>query len=149
MKHEITTLVDTQYREKVDLDLCKRCAIEVLEMEGADSYTLSLVFTNQDRIQSLNLKYAGTDEPTDVLSFANGIIDPTTGRISFGDVIIAVPLAEANASSQNRELAEELALLVIHGVLHLLGFDHASPEDKRAMWDKQSTVLTKLGMMNE
>ena len=64
-------------------------------------------------------------------------------------VIIAVPVAEVNASSHNRELEEELALLVIHGVLHLLGFEHASPEDKRVMWDRQSTVLAKLGIRNE
>jgi probable rRNA maturation factor len=109
---------------------------------------LSLVFTGQEHIHSLNLEYAGVDEPTDVLSFASGDIDPSTARISFGDVIIAVPVAEINARSHDRELEEELALLVIHGVLHLLGFDHASPEDKRVMWDRQSTVLADMGIKN-
>ncbi len=149
MKYEVTILVDSDYREKIDLELYKHCAVEVLEIERAGSGMLSLVFTDQERIHSLNLEYAGVDEPTDVLSFANGDIDPTTDRISFGDVIIAVPIAEINASSRNRELEEELALLVVHGVLHLLGFDHASPEDKRVMWDRQSTVLADLGIRNE
>lgn len=148
MKYEVTILVDSEYREKIDLELYKQCAVEVLEIEKADSGILSLVFTDQEHIHSLNLDYAGVDEPTDVLSFANGDIDPSTDRISFGDVIIAVPVAEVNASSHNRKLEEELALLVIHGVLHLLGFDHASPEDKRVMWDRQSTVLADLGIRN-
>ncbi len=149
MKYEVAVLVDSEYREKIDLEQYKQCAVEVLEIERADSGMLSLVFTDQDHIHSLNLEYAGVDEPTDVLSFANGDIDPTTDKISFGDVIIAVPVAEVNASSHNRELEEELALLVIHGVLHLLGFEHASPEDKRVMWDRQSTVFAKLGIRNE
>ena len=149
MKYEVTILVDSEYREKINLELYKQCAVEVLEIEKADSGMLSLVFTDQEHIHSLNLEYAGVDESTDVLSFTNGDIDPTTDRISFGDVIIAVPVAEVNASSHNCELEEELALLVIHGVLHLLGFDHASPEDKRMMWDRQSTVLANLGIRNE
>ena len=149
MKYEVTILVDSEYREKIDLELYKQCAVEVLEIEKADPGILSLVFTDQEHIHSLNLEYAGVDEPTDVLSFANGDIDPSTDRISFGDVIIAVPVAEANASSHNRELEEELALLIIHGVLHLLGFDHASPEDERVMWDRQSAILADLGIRNE
>ncbi len=148
MKYEVTILVDAEYREKINIELYKQCAVEVLEIEKADSGMLSLVFTDQEHIHSLNLEYAGVDEPTDVLSFADGDIDPTTDRISFGDVIIAVPVAEANASSHNRQLEEELALLVIHGILHLLGFDHASPDDKRVMWDRQSTVLADLGIRN-
>ena len=149
MKYEVTILVDTKFREKIDLELYKKCAVEVLEIEKAGSGFLSLVFTDQEHIHSLNIEYAGMDEPTDVLSFANGDIDPSTDRISFGDVIIAVPVAEENASSNNRELKEELSLLVIHGVLHLLGFDHASPKDKRVMWDRQSAVLADLGIRNE
>ncbi len=148
MKYEVTILVDSEYREKINIELYKQCAVEVLEIEKADSGMLSLVFTDQEHIHSLNLEYAGVDEPTDVLSFADGDIDPTTDRISFGDVIIAVPVAEANASSHNRQLEEELALLVVHGILHLLGFDHASPDDKRVMWDRQSTVLADLGIRN-
>jgi probable rRNA maturation factor len=149
MKYEVTILVDSEYREKIDLELYKQCAVEVLEIEKADPGILSLVFTDQQHIHSLNLEYAGVDEPTDVLSFANGDIDPSTDRIFFGDVIIAVPVAEANASSDNRELEEELALLIIHGVLHLLGYDHASPEDERVMWDRQSAILADLGIRNE
>lgn len=149
MKYEVTILVDAEFREKIDLEFYKQCAVEVLEIEKSGSGILSLVFTDQEHIHSLNLEYAGVDEPTDVLSFANGDIDPSTDRISFGDVIIAVPIAEENASSNNRELEEELALLVIHGVLHLLGFDHASPKDKRVMWDRQSAVLADLGIRNE
>lgn len=149
MKYEVTILVDAEFREKIDLEFYKQCAVEVLEIEQSGSGILSLVFTDQEHIHSLNLEYAGVDEPTDVLSFANGDIDPSTDRISFGDVIIAVPIAEENASSNNRELEEELALLVIHGVLHLLGFDHASPKDKRVMWDRQSAVLADLGIRNE
>ena len=149
MKYEVTILVDAEFREKIDLEFYKQCAVEVLEIEKSGSGILSLVFTDQEHIHSLNLEYAGVDEPTDVLSFANGDIDPSTDRISFGDVIIAVPVAEENASSNNRELKEELSLLVIHGVLHLLGFDHASPKDKRVMWDRQSAVLADLGIRNE
>ncbi len=144
MKYEVTALVDPGYREKIDLDLYQRCAVEVLEMEKAGSGTVSLVFTDEVQITSLNLEYASIDAPTDVLSFADGDIDPSTDRISYGDVIIAVPVADANANSHNRELKQELALLVVHGVLHLLGYDHASPEEKQAMWDRQSSVLAKL-----
>ena len=90
-------------------------------------------------LRSLNRRFRGEDRTTDVLSFA--------GEGDYlGDIAISVPRARTQARAGGHSLEAELQLLVVHGVLHLLGHDHASPAQRRAMWAAQDAILEKLGL---
>lgn len=94
---------------------------------------LTLAFVGTDAIRTLNRKFMRRDRPTDVLSFPFGAAGPD-GRFYLGDVVIAVPVAARQARERGHGLEEELKLLVIHGFLHLLGYDHRAGvgEEERA-----------------
>ncbi len=106
---------------------------------------LAIVIGNDELIRKLNLKYRQVNAPTDVLSFPSGEFDPDTSDIYLGDVIISLPRAEEQASVHGHALADELQLLVVHGTLHLLGYDHASAAEKKKMQEAQDKILSKLG----
>jgi probable rRNA maturation factor len=80
-----------------------------------------------------------------VLSFPADDTDPDSGERYIGDILISYPSAATQAASAGHTIREELQLLVVHGVLHLLGFDHAAPEEKTRMWEIQTQVLESLG----
>jgi probable rRNA maturation factor len=102
--------------------------------------------TGDSQIQALDRDFLKKDVPTDVLSFPSSETDPETGRLYLGDIIISVPQAEAQSVAAGHSLEAELSLLVVHGILHLLGHDHAGVRDKARMWAAQSEVLTILGI---
>jgi len=107
---------------------------------------LSVVLTDNRRLQKLNRDYLGIDAPTDVLSFPASESDPDTGARYLGDILISVPYARKGAKEAGHPLESELQLLVVHGVLHLLGHDHAKPKEKATMWKAQREILTQLGL---
>lgn len=106
---------------------------------------LTIVLSDDAHLQALNRQFLGIDAPTDVLSFTGGDADPETGVDYLGDVIISYPRARLQASAGGHPLEEELQLLVVHGVLHLLGYDHADEQQKDEMWAVQAQVLESLG----
>jgi probable rRNA maturation factor len=107
---------------------------------------LSIVLSNDRQLHDLNLKFLEIDAPTDVLSFPAGEAetDPDTGEVYLGDVLISLNRAQAQAASGGHSLLDELQLLVVHGVLHLLGYDHAEEAEKAEMWAAQAEILTRL-----
>ena len=107
---------------------------------------LSVVLTDNRRLHKLNRDYLGVDAPTDVLSFPASESDPETGARYIGDIIISVPYAAKGAKQAGNSLEAELQLLVVHGVLHLLGHDHAKPKEKSKMWKAQAEILAQLGL---
>ncbi len=119
-------------------------AREALRHEEAPEGDLTVVLASARRLQALNRRFAGEDHTTDVLSFVDGSRDAETGRLYFGDVVIAVPVAEAQAAAAGHSLQAEMSLLAVHGVLHLLGHDHARPEERRRMETAQSAILAAL-----
>lgn len=104
---------------------------------------LTIVLGDDVQLSQLNRQFLGIDAPTDVLSFPAGEVDPDTDRPYLGDVIISAERAQAQAVSHSLE--DELRLLVVHGVLHLLGYDHAEQADKEKMWGLQREILQRLG----
>jgi probable rRNA maturation factor len=115
------------------------------EAEVTPPASLSILLTDDEHVHQLNREYRGVDEPTDVLSFPTGEGMPGTGHY-LGDIAIAVPVARAQAAAAGHGLDAELALLTVHGILHLLGYDHDSTEKKAAMWVAQEEVLAGLGI---
>jgi len=83
-----------------------------------------------------------------VLSFPASETDPETGARYIGDIIISVPYAARSAEKAGHPVESELQLLVVHGVLHLLGHDHAEPKEKARMWKAQAEILELLGLGN-
>ena len=107
---------------------------------------LSIVLTDNARLQRLNRDYLGIDAPTDVLSFPASESDPETGSPYLGDILISIPRARAQAKAAGHALESEAQLLVVHGVLHLLGHDHTKPKEKATMWKAQAEILDSLGL---
>ena len=128
-------------------DRLERAAYAALKHESESlDCDLSIVLTDDTRLQELNRDYLGIDAPTDVLSFPASETDPETGARYIGDILISIPRAQAQADAAGHALESEVQLLVVHGVLHLLGHDHAEPEEKRRMWKAQAEILESLGL---
>ena len=128
-----------------DISLLERAARAALDQQGADG-DLTLVLTDDAQLRELNRDYLGIDAPTDVLSFPASETDPDTGAPYLGDILLSIPRADEQARAAGHPLADEARLLVIHGVLHLLGHDHAGPDEKTRMWKAQSEILKGLGL---
>lgn len=111
--------------------------------EGAD---LTVVLTDDTQLHELNHEYLGVDAPTDVLSFPSDQTDPETGARYLGDILISTERAAAQAAAAGHATEAEAQLLVVHGVLHLLGYDHGEPEEKARMWQAQAEILSELGL---
>jgi probable rRNA maturation factor len=110
---------------------------------------LALVITDDEGLRELNRDFLGIDTPTDVLAFpaqeTSGpfVAAPEAGGY-LGDVILSYPRAEAQAHQQGHPVEQEIDLLIVHGILHLLGYDHATPGDKAAMWAHQDAILDSI-----
>lgn len=126
--------------------LLEQAAEKALQHQGANPESdLSLVLSDDLELRALNRRHLERDLPTDVLSFPSASIDPETGTPYLGDVIISVERAEEQAKKAGHSLEAELQLLVVHGVLHLLGHDHAGDQEKAEMWGAQARILEDLG----
>lgn len=125
-----------------DLNAFIRKVLELADVSPESD--LSLIFTTDVEIQRLNRQYLETDAPTDVLSFTMDFDNPETGAPYLGDIVISVPTAARQAETGGHPLIEEIKLLVVHGVLHLLGHDHGEPDEKTAMWQIQEKILSAL-----
>jgi probable rRNA maturation factor len=131
----------------VDQNALSSLAAEVLAITGSPGDSaISLRITGDDEIQQLNRDYLGKDAPTDVLSFPVPFDDPETGMPYLGDIVISLPTAIQQAESAGHPTEEEVKLLLVHGILHLLGHDHATPEEKSAMWALQERILVQLNI---
>ena len=152
MPEGIGVFVEERFRESVDRPWAKKIARRVLKDEGvAPPYEVSLVLTDSQTVQQLNRDYRGVNQPTDVLAFYmrtgqeadNSFPLPPDGVTRLGEVIISYPQAVAQATEQGHSTERELALLVIHGILHLLGYDHEKPEDEAKMRAREKELLDK------
>jgi len=116
----------------------------LLRLEGYSlSCELSIIFVDNSYIQELNLTYRGYDAPTDVLSFNLQDDIGGEGERILGDVVISAEKAREQAQTFNHTLKEEIAFLCVHGILHLLGYDHDTEEAEQEMNEKQDLVLKK------
>jgi len=132
--------VDSAFRKHVDEKDMQRLVDLTLECAGVEEEVeLGLYITNDAKMKELNRAYRGVDETTDVLSFAlseseaESFIGPPDSVLPLGEVIISFPRAAKQAEDRDRSLHEEMAWLVVHGVLHLLGYDHDKPSRERRM----------------
>ena len=113
---------------------------------GSESCDMTIVLTDDAQLHELNREYLGVDAPTDVLSFPASETDPETGTPYLGDILISIPRAMQQAQAAGHPVEAEVQLLVVHGTLHLLGYDHAEAEEKNRMWQAQDEVMSRLGL---
>ncbi len=118
------------------------------QSEVFDTGGLTVVITGDRRMRELNHQYRGVDSTTDVLAFggtAAGFVDAPGTAGYLGDVIISYQRVLAQSKERGHAADEELALLIIHGTLHLLGYDHATVEEEATMWAQQEAILKRVG----
>jgi probable rRNA maturation factor len=132
-----------------------RAAAEMVgQLYGVENGEVSVTLTNNAYIHTLNKEYRGIDRPTDVLSFALNeseepeMVDGPEVNV-LGDLIISVERAEEQAADYGHSLRREVAFLTVHGMLHLLGYDHMEDEEREEMEAEQRYVMEKLGITRE
>ena len=130
--------------EPLRLGAFEELSLHVLRMEQApEESELSVALVEVEEMTHLNEQYRGVQGPTDVLSF--GCDDPCAAvadePITLGDVIIAPEIAAAQADELGTTIESELNLLLVHGILHLLGYDHDSDEDAAVMQERERVLL--------
>ena len=128
---------------EVDRARMREVARAVLEGEHIADYEISLAFVDNETSHRLNKRYLDHDEPTDVLSFP--LSDPSAKKLA-GELVIGVEIGRDQASERGHDVQAELALYVIHGLLHLCGYDDKSPSEADQMHERERHYLAKLGL---
>ncbi len=152
---EISVLIDEEFEGKIDATRLESIAAQTLAAEGVSpDAEMGLVITGQEKIRELNKAYRGKDSPTDVMAFymipaeegtsegeSTPFVTPPDGKVRLGEVIISYPQAVIQAGERRHSTEKELTILVIHGVLHLLGYDDEKPEPKKKMVAREAEIL--------
>lgn len=125
--------------------LQQAAALVLARHEGDSDSDVTIALTDDESVADLNLQYRGVDAPTDVLSFPMDADLPNESKY-LGDLVIAYGYTVAQAEREGHALADSLTLLVVHGTLHLLGYDHDTPEHRAEMWAAQEAALVALGV---
>jgi probable rRNA maturation factor len=121
----------------------------VLALHETPACEVSLLLTGDDEIRELNKAWRGIDAPTDVLSFAQNEEEdfPATDTLApLGDVVISVDTAARQAQDLDRPLDSVMAHLVVHGTLHLLGYDHRNARERHRMQQSEANALRAMGL---
>ncbi len=119
-----------------------------LKTEKINNVIFNIIIVDNNYIQKLNREYRKIDSPTDVISFAledNDDINYSPIRL-LGDIYISLDKAKEQAKEYNHSLLRELSFLAVHGLLHLLGYDHMNKEDEKIMFEKQERILSSYGI---
>jgi probable rRNA maturation factor len=151
---EINILIEEGLEVDLDAEWLQEIMEQPLTAEKVPSNAeISLVITGQERIRELNRDYRGLDQPTDVLSFSLSeqkdevpapFIGPPDGVLHLGEVIISYPQALIQSLENSHSIKKEMAVLIVHGVLHILGYDHEKPEMEPAMRAREKEILESL-----
>ncbi len=143
--------VQNEHSYPIDAAALQRAALAVLDAHGVElDTTLSVVLLPDEDIRALNQQHRGVDAPTDVLSVpAEELPEDIDEAPYLGDVLIGFPYVQAQSEREGFPLAESLILMVVHGVLHLLGYDHDTPDNRADMWEVQAVLLEQLGVRPE
>ena len=148
---EINILIDKEYKNKVKSTWLKNVARQVQKAENvSEKSEMGLKITGDEEIHKLNLQYLDEDRPTDVLSFpmneqldaAPVFVKVPDGKLHLGDIVISYPTAFKQAEEHNHPVNREIAILLIHGILHLLGYDHDIPAREQKMHSREAAILT-------
>jgi probable rRNA maturation factor len=135
--------INSKISPLIDAEFITHIASETLAILALENSEISIVLENNEQIRKLNKDYRGLDEPTDVLSFSFNELDPDTGSNYLGDVIISTQKVKKQALDQGHSIKKELVTLIIHGILHLAGYDHSTEKEEKEFFDLQNEILEK------
>ena len=152
---EINILIDDEFKKKITRRWLTEIAERVLLAEKTGTNVeLGILITNQEKVQELNWTYRNKNEPTDVLSFYM-IPEPSQKKDTFitapdniqhlGEVVISYPQAVIQARENKHTVKKEITVLLIHGILHLLGYDHEKLKDEKRMKPRETAILDQIG----
>lgn len=147
---EIEVEIPLTEEEKSAVDRVHEVLEKAAEIEKLPDVSLSLTLVSKERIQEINREYRQKDTPTDVLSFplfensAEWEKEDWEDCIELGDIIVSLPVASDQAIEYGHSLLREISFLVVHGFLHLLGYDHETTEEEKEMFGLQEKVLSEL-----
>ena len=162
----MTLQIEMEYEKGLDFDyeaLAKKVVEAALDSENCPyEAEVNLLLTSDEEIQKTNREFRNIDRVTDVLSFPmldfpapgdfslaeeeEACFHPETGELLLGDIMIAVPRMQEQAESYGHSQIREFSFLIAHSMLHLLGYDHMTPEEAAVMEQKQEEILQNLGI---
>ena len=155
---EINVLIDEGLEGRPEAGWLESIAGKVLAAQGVGpDAEMGLVMATQESVQDLNRSYLGKDRPTDVMAFSMlpaeveneadvpSFVAPPDGLSHLGEVIISYPQAVIQAGEHNHPVEREITILIIHGILHLLGYDDEDPELKQRMSAREEEILSEIG----
>ncbi len=147
--HAVLVSIADSFAAAVSADRLTAIARRVLEAEAVPPAELSIAITDDETMRALNREYADEDAVTDVLSFSQRegeeFVSAPGGVPPLGEVIIAYPQALRQATERGHSVGDEIARLLIHGTLHLLGYDHAEAKEERRMRTREEGLLRATG----
>ena len=129
------------------IDKAVRKTVETAELEFEEGAELSVLITGDDRITKLNAQWRGKDNPTNVLSFPGENLSPgDSGGNFLGDIAVSVETTQRESELENKSFDDHFTHLIIHGFLHVFGYDHESEEQARQMEGLETKILGQLGV---
>ncbi len=140
--------INNEFGYSEDYDYLDSLIERVLTREKATDSVFSIIFVDNEKIHELNKQFRGVDRPTDVISFALEDAEEeflSTIRV-LGDIYISIPKMQEQAKEYGHSEKRELAFLVVHGLLHLLGYDHQTEEEEKVMFQIQEEMLNEEGI---
>ena len=138
-------IANLQNKIAIEHGFIRQLVIEALRLQGyRDPPDVSVALVDNAYIRVLNREYRGVDQPTDVLAFPMEPEETTAGEPALGDIVISVERAREQAREFKHPLRREVALLCVHGLLHLLGYEDETEAGASAMWSKQKELLEKI-----
>ena len=127
--------------KNLDIESLIDKSMKALKQLNIPESEVTIVLDSNKKLKELNNLYLGIDEITDVLSFYSGESNPETGNIYLGDIIISLEKAADQAKDESHSIEFEVLTLIVHGILHLLDYDHLTEPDVKLMFDKQDEIL--------
>ena len=145
MENNYTIVDNDLYKDYAYLD---KVIAKTLETENVTGAVFSIIFVTLEEIHELNRQYRGIDRPTDVISFAleDSADFEVTGLRVLGDIYISLDKAKSQAEEYGHSLKRELCFLAVHGMLHLLGYDHMKKDEEEIMFNLQDEILESAGI---
>ena len=143
--------ITNKTNETVDSSLLNNIIDYALKHEKIDNGVVNVMIVNNEEIKSINKRYRGIDNPTDVISFALEDDDTFVSipiRV-LGDIYISIDKVYEQAKEYGHSVKRELAFLTVHGILHLLGYDHMNKEDEIVMFKKQDEILDNFNIRRD
>lgn len=149
-KEKYAEFLDKLY-ENDHLENYVKKILEIEEVESNRPLYMSILLTDNEKIQVVNRNFRGKDSPTDVISFAyHETEDFDIGPYdTLGDIIISLERVEEQATEYNHSFEREFYYVLTHGVLHILGYDHIEEEDKKLMREREEKILSSFGYTRE